>query len=94
MLRFTLGFVVAAFAFASTASAQTVRQVLLAGVSSVSGSTSETPNTGALQGPEFDSAVIGGDTDGGDADGAPIAINRSVSQGPGSPASQDRKSVV
>jgi hypothetical protein len=87
MLRFTLSLVAAAFAFASTASAQAVRQVPLAGVSSISGSTSETPNPGNLAGPEFDNAVIGGDTDGGDAAGAGITINRSISHGPGSPAS-------
>ena len=83
MLRLTPGFVVLAIVFASAVSAQTVRQVPLAGVSSISGSTSETANTGAVVGPEFDSTVIGGDTDGGDAAGPSITINGTISQGPG-----------
>jgi hypothetical protein len=84
--NYTLGFVVAAFVLVSAASAQTVRQVPLAGVGSISGSSMA--NTGAVQGPEFDSAVIGGDTDGGDAAGPGITINRTISKGPGSPASR------
>lgn len=84
-LGLTLGLVVVALVLPSVASAQTVQQIPLAGVSSVSGSS--TANTGAVQGPEFDSAVIGNDTDGADSSGPGISINRTISTGTGSPIS-------
>ena len=79
----------AAVLLALTASnqAQSVRQIPLATVSSLPASSAVAADNG--QGPELDSALIGNDADGSDDDagGPGIAINRTISNGPGSPMS-------
>lgn len=69
------------------AQSQTVRQVNL----SRSAPFPATPpaNANAAQGPELDSAVVGGDADssGSDSGGPGIALHRTISKGPGSPMS-------
>lgn len=77
----------AALVSAIPAPAQTVRSISLAR----SNAFPATPPTvaNALNGPEFDSALIGNDPDAdslsGDASGPGISINRSIANGPGSP---------
>jgi len=67
--------------------AQSVRQVPLAAVNSLPSNSPIAADNG--QGPELDSALTGNDADGSDSDagGPGIAINRTISKGPGSPMS-------
>ena len=67
--------------------AQSVRQVPLAAVNSLPSNSPIAADNG--QGPELDSALTGNDADGSDSDagGPGIAINRTISTGPGSPMS-------
>jgi hypothetical protein len=69
------------------AQSQSVRRVNLARSSSFPA----TPptNANAAQGPEVDSAVVGGDADDSDSDqaGLGIALNRTIAKGPGHPMS-------
>lgn len=69
------------------AQSQSVRQVTL----SRSGAFPATPptNANAAQGPELDSAVIGGDADNSDSDsgGPGIPLHRTIAKGPGGPMS-------
>jgi hypothetical protein len=67
--------------------AQSVRQVSLA--RSTPFPATPPANANAGQGPELDSAVLGGDADDSDSNqaGPGIAINRTIAKGPGSPRS-------
>jgi hypothetical protein len=88
--RFTFIFALAALILlplTASTQAQLVRQVPLAAVNSLPANSAVAINNG--QGPELDSALIGNDADGSDNDagGSGIAINRTISKGPGSPMS-------
>lgn len=88
--RFAFIFVLAAvilLPLTASTQAQSVRQIPLAAVNSLPANSSVATSTG--QGPELDSALIGNDADGNDSDGGGpgIAINRTISKGPGSPMS-------
>jgi len=88
--RFAFIFALAAvilLPLAASSQAQSVRQIPLATVNSLPASSPVATDNG--QGPELDSALIGNDADGSDSDASSpgIAINRTISKGPGSPMS-------
>jgi hypothetical protein len=64
---------------------QVVRQVPLASRGPLP--TTPPANGSAEQGPEFDAVIVSGDADGGDDNGGGpgIAVNRTISKGPGVP---------
>jgi hypothetical protein len=73
------------------AQSQSVRQVNLS--RSAPFPATPTANANAAQGPELDSAVVGGDADnsGSDSGGPGIPLNRTITKGPGSPMSSKGK---
>jgi len=77
----------ALLSLAVAAQAQSVRKVSL--VRNSPFPAGQTANPNATQGPEFDSVLVSGDADsGGDDSGGPaVHVNRSISNGPGSPMS-------
>src|SRR5215469_7606579 len=69
------------------AQSQSVRQIQLARSAPFPANPPTSTNAG--QGPEVDSAVLGGDADSSDSDqpGPGIALHRTIAKGPGSPMS-------
>src|SRR5713101_6229911 len=80
-------FLIALLSVAVSAQSQSVRQIPLVRNVPFPGTSPVIADTG--QGPEFESALVGDDADSGDSDsgGPGIAVNRSISKGPGGPIS-------
>jgi len=84
---FQVLFVLLLVPMVAAAQSQSVRQIQLA--RNAPFPTTPPTNANAGNGPELDSAVLGGDADGSDSDqpGPGIALHRTIAKGPGSPVS-------